>query len=216
MGYLFFPVWKRRVLYGILLSRMSLEEWVMSEKRPIITVTGAEEYKKDMEQIQEKLTKQGCIVVSIGDYSKEPLTMRMDKIDLAEELFVINPIWKIEETTWMDICYARLTGKNVSSLESLSYREIQDKENDFLFQAEGLAQKQLEMAQHNDYLDKRDFVSFSYKGHTIYDPWIREDMQSEPFAWNLHEDTKTGVNPFEYYGKKTAARFIVECVEKNQ
>ena len=103
MGYLFFPVWKRRVLYGILLSRMSLEEWVMSEKRPIITVTGAEEYKKDMEQIQEKLTKQGCIVVSIGDYSKEPLTMRMDKIDLAEELFVINPIWKIEETTWMDI-----------------------------------------------------------------------------------------------------------------
>lgn len=188
----------------------------MSEKRPIITVTGAEEYKKDMEQIQEKLTKQGCIVVSIGDYGKEPLTMRMDKIDLAEELFVINPIWKIEETTWVDICYARMTGKDVSSLESLSYREIQDKENDFLFQAEGLAQKQLEMAQHNGYLDKRDFVSFSYKGHTIYDPWIREDMQSEPFAWNLHEDPKTGVNPFEYYGKKTAARFIVECVEKNQ
>lgn len=80
---------------------------------------------------------------------------------MAEELFVINPIWKIEETTWMDICYARLTGKDVSSLESLSYREIQDKENDFLFQAEGLVQKQLEMAQHNDYLDKRDFVSFS-------------------------------------------------------
>ena len=75
MGYLFFPVWKRRVLYGILLSRMSLEEWVMSEKRPIITVTGAEEYKKDMEQIQEKLTKQGCIVVSIGDYGRESLAM---------------------------------------------------------------------------------------------------------------------------------------------
>ena len=63
--------------------------------------------------------------------------MRMDKIDLAEELFVINPIWKIEETTWMDICYARLTGKNVSSLESLSYREIQDKENDFYSRRKG-------------------------------------------------------------------------------
>lgn len=186
----------------------------MSEKRPIITVTGAKS-TKDMEQIQEKLTKQGCIVVSIGDYGRESLAMRMDKTDFAEELFVINPICKIEETTWSDICYARMVGKDVSSLESLSYREIQDKENDFC-SGRGLAQKQLEMAQHNDYLDKGDFVSFSYKGHTIYDPWIREDMQGEPFAWNLHEDLKAGVNPFEYYGKKTVARFIVECVEKNQ
>lgn len=188
----------------------------MSEKRPIITVTGAEEYKTDMKQIQEKLTKQGCIVVSIGDYGKESLVMRMDKIDLAEELFVINPIWQVADITWADICYAHMTGKDVSSLEALSYREIQDKERDFVYQAEDLAQKQLEMAQHNDYLDKRDFVSFSYKGHTVYDPWIREDMQDKPFAWNLHEDSKAGVNPFEYYGKKTAARFIVEIVEKNQ
>ena len=75
-------------------------------------------------------------------------------------------------------------GKRCQFAGILSYREIQDKENDFLFQAEGLVQKQLEMAQHNDYLDKRDFVSFSYKGHTIYDPWIREDMQGEPFAWS--------------------------------
>ena len=32
----------------------------------------------------------------------------------------------------------------------------------------------------------------------------------------LHEDLKAGVNPFEYYGKKLVARFIVEIVEKNQ
>ena len=77
------------------------------------------------------------------------------------------------------------------------------------------AQRQLEMVQHNSYLDK-DVVSFSYKQHTIYDPWIREDMQEEPFAWSMHENIKAAVNPFEHYGKKNASRFVVRIVEKNQ
>lgn len=68
-----------------------------------------------------------------------------------------------------DICYAYLTGKDISSLESMSYREIQEKANDLIYGSEMLAQRQLEMVQHNSYLDK-DVVSFSYKQHTIYDP----------------------------------------------
>ena len=116
---------------------------------------------------------------------------------------------------WTDICYAYLTGKDISSLESMSYREIQEKANDLIYGSEMLAQRQLEMVQHNSYLDK-DVVSFSYKQHTIYDPWIREDMQDEPFAWSMHENMKTAVNPFEHYGKKNASRFVVRIVEKNQ
>ena len=49
-----------------------------------------------------------------------------------------------------------------------------------------------------------------------YDPWIREDMQEEPFAWSMHENIKAAVNPFEHYGKKNASRFVVRIVEKNQ
>lgn len=188
----------------------------MSEKRPVIAVAGLEQYKKDMEIIQKKLTKQGCVVIPIGIYGPESLDMRMDKIDLAEELFVINPEWKIHDNIWTDICYANLAGKDISFLESFSYREIKEKAEEYLYQAEGLAQKQLEMLQHNEYLDKRNIVSFQYKGHTVYDPWIREDMQDEPFAWNLHEDSKAGVNPMKYYGKKTVARYTVEIIEANR
>lgn len=72
--------------------------------------------QKEMEQIQEKLTKQRHIVVPIGMCGKEDLDMRLDKIDLAEELFVVNPAGKIEMNIWTDICYAYLTGKDISSL----------------------------------------------------------------------------------------------------
>ena len=176
----------------------------MAKEYPVIAVIGTEECKKEMEQIQEKLTKQRHIV-----------DMRLDKIDLAEELFVVNPAGKIEMNIWTDICYAYLTGKDISSLESMSYREIQEKANDLIYESEMLAQRQLEMVQHNSYMDK-DIVSFSYKQHTVYDPWIREDMQDEPFAWSMHENMKTAVNPFEHYGKKNASRFVVRIVEKNQ
>lgn len=187
----------------------------MTKKCPIITITGTQSYKEEMEQAREKLTKQGYIVLSIGDYGKEALDMRLDKIDLAEELFVLNPIFQISESTWIDICYAHLLGEDVSSMKSLSYREIQDKENYFLYQAEELAQKQLEMVQHNDYLDKSELISFKHKGCVVYDPWIREDMQTEPFAWNMHENPEVCVNPFEHYGKKVTARYIAAIMEKN-
>jgi len=187
----------------------------MIKEHPVITITGSKKYKEEIEQTREKLTKQGYITLSIGDYGREALDMRFDKIDLAEELFVVNPTFQIEESVWIDICYAHLTGKDVSSMKSLSYREIQDKENDFLYQAEELAQKQLEMLHHNDYLDKRGLISFKYKGYVVYDPWIKEDMQAEPFVWNMHENPEVCVNPFEHYGKKVTARYIAAIMEKN-
>ena len=123
----------------------------MAKEYPVIAVIGTEECKKEMEQIQEKLTKQRHIVVPIGMCGKEDLDMRLDKIDLAEELFVVNPAGKIEMNIWTDICYAYLTGKDISSLESMSYREIQEKANDLIYGSEMLAQRQLEMVQHNSY-----------------------------------------------------------------
>lgn len=33
---------------------------------------------------------------------------------------------------------------------------------------------------------------------------------------NLHEDSKAGVNPMKYYGKKTVARYTVEIMEANR
>ena len=163
-----------------------------------------------MEIIQEKLTKQGCIVIPIGIYGPESLNMRMDKIDLAEELFVINPEQKIHDNIWTDIYYANLAGKDISFLESFSYREIKEKTEEYLYQAEYLAQKQLEMLQHNANLDKRNIVSFQYNGHNVYDPWIREDMPEEPIPWNLTETHNPGQRTQDYYRKQTNACYIDE------
>lgn len=113
---------------------------------------------------------------------------------------------------WMkqDLCGILLSEMN------LAYRKIQNRGKDFIQQAEGLAQKQLEMIWNNACPDKRNIISFSYKGYTIYAPWIREDLQEEPFAWRMYGDPKASVNPFDYYGKRAASRFIVGIVEKNQ
>lgn len=51
----------------------------MAKEYPVIAVIGTEECKKEMEQIQEKLTKQRHIVVPIGMCGKEDLDMRLDK-----------------------------------------------------------------------------------------------------------------------------------------
>ena len=47
----------------------------MAKEYPVIAVIGTEECKKEMEQIQEKLTKQRHIVVPIGMCGKEDLDM---------------------------------------------------------------------------------------------------------------------------------------------
>ena len=126
----------------------------MAKEYPVIAVIGTEECKKEMEQIQEKLTKQRHIVVPIGMCGKEDLDMRLDKIDLAEELFVVNPAGKIEMNIWTDICYAYLTGKDISSLESMSYREIQEKANDLI-------------------MARKCWLRDSWKWYSIIHIWIR-------------------------------------------
>lgn len=80
----------------------------MIKEHPVITITGSKKYKEEIEQTREKLTKQGYITLSIGDYGREALDMRFDKIDLAEELFVVNPTFQIEESVWIDICYTHI------------------------------------------------------------------------------------------------------------
>lgn len=47
----------------------------MAKEYPVIAVIGTEECKKEMEQIQEKLTKQGHMIVPIGMCGKEDLDM---------------------------------------------------------------------------------------------------------------------------------------------
>jgi hypothetical protein len=96
----------------------------------IITLCGSTRFKKEFEEINKKLTLEGNIVISVGafghsgddivwtDNLKEMLDdMHKRKIDMADEIFVINKNGYIGDSTKSEIEYAKKTGKKRNYLE---------------------------------------------------------------------------------------------------
>ena len=96
----------------------------------IVTLCGSTRFKEQFEEIQKRLMLAGCIVISVGmfeisedDKQKNPdmnnmlSDMHFRKIDLADEIFVVNVGGYIGESTKREIEYATKTGKKVSYLE---------------------------------------------------------------------------------------------------
>jgi hypothetical protein len=93
----------------------------------IITLCGSTRFKDDFLLAQKELTLQGNIVISVGlfghsgdqevwsDGVKEMLDdMHKRKIDLADEIYVINTDGYIGQSTKNEIEYAISTGKKVN------------------------------------------------------------------------------------------------------
>ena len=101
----------------------------MIDKYKIITLCGSAKFKDDFVKEQKNLTLEGYIVLSLGFFdleqgeilnqkTKQLLDdMHKKKIDLADEIFVINKDGYIGESTKSEIEYAMKTGKKVSFLE---------------------------------------------------------------------------------------------------
>ncbi len=101
----------------------------MQGKFNVITLCGSTRFRTEYERVQKELTLQGNIVISVGlfghsgddevwkDGVKEMLDeMHLAKIDMADEIFVINPGGYIGQSTSREIAYARSRGKTVKSL----------------------------------------------------------------------------------------------------
>ena len=97
---------------------------------PVITLCGSTRFKEQFLEAQKRLTLEGNIVISVGLFghsgddevwtegTKEMLDdMHKRKIDLADEIFVINVGGYIGESTRREIAYAERTGKAVRYLE---------------------------------------------------------------------------------------------------
>lgn len=95
----------------------------------IITLCGSTRFRDAFLEIQKKLTLQGNIVISVGLFGhagdeevwrpgmKKMLDdMHLRKIDLADEIFVINVDGYIGESTCREIAYALSKGKKVNYL----------------------------------------------------------------------------------------------------
>ena len=101
----------------------------MEGKYKVITLCGSTKFKDDFIREQERLTLEGNIVISVGMFSgseekvlsSETKAMLDDihkrKIDMADEIFVINKGGYIGESTRSEIEYAKKTYKKINYME---------------------------------------------------------------------------------------------------
>ncbi len=102
----------------------------MVGKYKVITLCGSTKFKDEFMRIQKILTLQGNIVISVGLFghsgddevwtegTKKMLDdMHKRKIDMADEIFVINVGGYIGESTKSEIEYAKRKNKEIGYLE---------------------------------------------------------------------------------------------------
>ena len=110
----------------------------MVGKYKVITLCGSTRFKDAFMDVQKRLTLEGNIVISVGlfghsgdnevweDMDEGTLTatkamlddMHKRKIDMADEIFVINVGGYIGDSTRSEIKYAEMQGKRVNYLEN--------------------------------------------------------------------------------------------------
>ena len=111
----------------------------MSKKYKVVTLCGSTRFKEDFMRVQKELTLKGYIVISVGLFghsgdsevwenmdegtlakTKKMLDdMHKRKIDMADEIFVINKNGYIGDSTKSEIEYAIRHNKKVKYLEKI-------------------------------------------------------------------------------------------------
>lgn len=111
---------------------------IMIGNYKVITLCGSSRFKEDFFKVQKDLTLKGNIVISLGlfghsgddevweNMNEGTLTntkkmlddMHKRKIDMADEIFVVNVGGYIGESTKSEIEYAKIHGKKVNYLEN--------------------------------------------------------------------------------------------------
>jgi hypothetical protein len=104
----------------------------MVGKYKVITLCGSTKFKDEFMETQKRLSLEGNIVISVGAFghsgdnevwsegTKEMLDdMHKRKIDMADEIFVINKGGYIGSSTKSEIEYAHNHNKKVNYLEEI-------------------------------------------------------------------------------------------------
>lgn len=193
----------------------------MSKKYPVVTLCGSTKFKEEFMIVQKRLTLQGFIVISVGLFGhsgddevwegKNPNSftntkvmlddMHRYKIDLSDHIYVVNPGGYIGESTWSEICYAKMIGKQLYSMVPITVGDINEKVQEHVRLAKQYAKEQVEnWEKQKDTIPSKDgFIIFKNGKDDVLDPW------------SIGDD----VNPFEVFGRRKMARFIEEIVMKN-
>lgn len=120
---------QREAARQIAAEALAREAWARANKNQprIVTICGSTRFRAEIAAANRELTLAGCIVLAPGvfahdgdqitDEQKEDLDdLHFRKIDLADEIYVVNPGGYTGPSTRLEISYARRTGKKITRL----------------------------------------------------------------------------------------------------
>ena len=99
------------------------------ETYPVVVLCGSTRFKDEFEKVSRELTLSGYIVISLSVYShydnlnlnKDQINMltniQYQKIDMADEIYVINKYGYMGSGTIKEIEYAKSKGKVIRYME---------------------------------------------------------------------------------------------------
>lgn len=186
----------------------------------VITLCGSTRFKKEFMEAQKNLTLQKNIVISVGLFghsgdeevwenmdegtltkTKEMLDdMHKRKIDMADEIFVINVGGYIGDSTRSEIEYARKIGKKVNYLEPIFQKE----ENRIYLEDE-----------EGKLLGEINFEKVDNDSYNIYHTFVDESMRGQKLASQLVQEAVKEI-------EKKSAKVVASCsyakawLEKNK
>ena len=163
----------------------------------IITLCGSTRFKDEFLEAQKRLTLEGNVVISVGLFGhsgddevwtegvKDMLDRQhLAKIDLADEIFVINVGGYIGESTKREIAYAEFKGKTITYMENSKKASIYDNYAALreLHDAGRISDEDFEQAG-RDYDEKRKAAIAEY--NACQGPW--------PYQWKNIDAVVCGI-----------------------
>ncbi len=154
----------------------------------VITLCGSTRFKNEFLEAQKRLTLEGNVVITVGLFGhsgddvvwtegvKDMLDRQhLAKIDLADEIFVINVGGYIGDSTRREIAYAEYKGKSITYLESCRKPSLYDNYAALseLHDAGRISDEDFEKAG-RDFDEKRKSAIAEY--NACQGPW--------PYQWN--------------------------------
>ena len=163
----------------------------------VITLCGSTRFKDEFLEAQKRLTLEGNIVITVGLFGhygddvvwtegvKDMLDRQhLAKIDLADEIFVINVGGYIGDSTRREIAYAEYKGKSITYLESCRKPSLYDNYAALgeLHDAGRISDEDFEQAG-RDFDEKRKTVIAEY--NACQGPW--------PYQWKNIDAVVCGI-----------------------
>ena len=163
----------------------------------VITLCGSTRFKDEFLEAQKRLTLEGNIVISVGLFGhsgddvvwtegvKDMLDCQhLAKIDLADEIYVINVGGYIGDSTKREIAYANYRGKSITYLESCIKPSLYDNYDALgeLYDAKRFSDEDYEQAG-CDFDEKRKALIEEY--NACQGPW--------PYQWKNIDAVVCGI-----------------------